>query len=81
MATVTRINGSLEKTGTLYNINSNAYLITVKIAGGTAIDLQAEDSYIDASTQMANGVYEAIVKEISPLAYYAPADKIGRAHV
>lgn len=81
MATVTRINGSLAKTGTLYNINSNAYLITVKIAGGTVIDLQAEDSYIDASTQMANGVYEAIIKEINPLAYYAPAASTGLIHV
>lgn len=81
MATVTRINGSLAKTGTLYNTNSNAYLITVKIAAGTAIDLQAEDSYIDASTQMANGIYESIVKEISPLAYYAPADSTGKIHV
>jgi len=81
MATVTRINGSLAKTGTLYSTNSNAYLITVRIAGGTVIDLQAEDSYIDASTQMADGVYEAIIKEINPLAYYAPAASTGLIHV
>lgn len=81
MATVTRVNGSLAKTGTLYNTNANAYLITVKIAGGTVIDLQAEDSYIDASTQLANGVYEAIVKEIAPLMYYAPVAAPGTIHV
>ena len=81
MSTVTRINGSATKVGTLYNVNSNLYLIVVKIAGGTAIDLQNEDSYIDASTQMADGVLEAIVKEISPLAHWSPADSTGNIHV
>ena len=79
--TVPRINGSATKVGTLYNVNSNLYLITVKIAGGTTINLQNEDSYIDASTQLADGVLEAIVKEISPLAYWAPDDTSGKIHV
>jgi hypothetical protein len=78
---VSRINGSATKVGTLYNVNSNLYLITVKIAGGTAIDLQNEDSYIDSSTQLADGILEAIVKEISPLAYWSPADNSGKIHV
>lgn len=78
---VNRINGSATKVGTLYNVNCNLYLITVKIASGTAINLQNEDSYIDASTQMADGVLEAIVKEISPLAYWSPADTSGNIHV
>ena len=81
MATVTRINGSLAKTGTLYTPNTTAYLITLKNTGNTAIDLQAEDSYIDASTQMPNSLYEVIIKEISPLAYYAPVATPGTIHV
>lgn len=79
--TVPRINGSATKVGTLYNVNSNLYLITVKIAGGTAINLQNEDSYIDSSTQLADGVLEAIIKEINPLAYWAPDDASGKIHV
>ena len=81
MLSVSRINGSATKVGTLYDLNAKLYLITVKIAGGTAIDLQTEDSYIDASTQMADGVLEAIVKEINPLAYWSPADNSGKIHV
>lgn len=79
--TVSRVNGSATKVGVLYNVNSNLYLITAKIASGTAIDLQNEDSYIDASTQLADGVLEAIVKEINPLAYWSPADSSGNIHV
>jgi hypothetical protein len=81
MQTITRINGSLAKTGTLYTPNTNAYLIAVKNTSATAIDLQVEDSYIDASTQMPNSLYEMIIKEISPLAYYAPAASTGLIHV
>lgn len=81
MQTITRINGSLAKTGTLYTPNANAYLITVKNTSATAIDLQVEDSYIDASTQMPNSLYEMIIKEINPLAYYAPAASTGVIHV
>lgn len=81
MLSVSRINGSATKVGTLYDLNANLYLITVKIAGGTAIDLQTEDSYINATTQMADGVLEAIVKEINPLAYWSPADNSGKIHV
>ena len=44
MATVVRINGSETVEGTLYNVNSNIYKITVKNAANTAIDLRKEDS-------------------------------------
>jgi hypothetical protein len=79
--TITRVNGSLAKTGTVYTLNTNAYLIAIKNTSNAAIDLRAEDSYIDASTQMPNSLYEVIVKEISPLAYYAPNDNSGLIHV
>jgi hypothetical protein len=78
--TITRVNGSVAKTGTIYTPNANAYLITVK-TGATAIDLQAQDSYIDSTTQHPNGLYETIIKEINPLIYYAPAASTGLIHV
>jgi hypothetical protein len=79
MATVTRVHGSETQVGTLYALNCNAYLITVKIANGTAVDLQTQDSY-GANAQV-DGVIEQIVKEINPLAWYAPADNSGQIHV
>lgn len=79
MATVTRVHGSDTATGTLYNPNCNAYLITVKDAGATAINLQTEDS--TGGNAVVNGVIEAIVGEINPLAWFAPADTTGKIHV
>ncbi len=79
MATVTRVHGSSTATGTLFTPNCNAYLITVKDAGATAINLQTEDSA--GGNALVNGVIEAIVGEINPLAWFAPADTTGKIHV
>lgn len=79
MASVTRVNGSSTQVGTLYSPNCFAYLITVKIANGTAVDLQTQDSY-GANAQI-DGVIERIVKELNPKAWYAPADASGQIHV
>ena len=74
MATVTRVNGLRNLVATLYMDNCNAYLITVKNTGGTAIDLQAEDDAMDE-------VVEMIIKELNPMAFYMPADSSGKIHV
>jgi hypothetical protein len=72
--TVTRVNGLRNLVGTLYMDNCNAYLITVKIANATAVDLQTEDDAM-------NEVVEQILKEINPLAFYMPVDNSGKIHV
>lgn len=79
MATVTRINGSKTDVGVLYNPNSNLYVITVKDKDNNAINLQVEDSY--GGDAVTYGVIEAIVDEISPLAYFTPADTSGHIYV
>ncbi len=79
MGSVTRVNGSATQVGTLYSPNCNAYLITVKTAAPANVDLQTQDSY-GANAQV-DGVIEMIVKEINPLAWYAPADNSGQIHV
>ena len=71
--TVTRVHGSDTKVGTLYNINANLYIITVKNTSAVALDLSLEDSYGTDST--VGGVIEAIVDEISPLSWFVPADQ------
>jgi hypothetical protein len=81
MATVTRVNGSSTRVGILFTPNCNAYIITVKIANATAVDLQTEDSYVDANTSLIGGVIEAIVSEINPLAWFVPAASSGVMHV
>lgn len=85
MATVTRVNGTDTAVGTLYSPNCNAYLITVKIANGTAVDLQTQDGVdsdgAGADTSGTDQVLEMIVKEINPLAWFAPADNSGKIHV
>lgn len=74
MASVTRVSGLRNTVGTLYADNCNLFLITVKIANGTAVDLQAEDDAIDE-------VVELIVKELNPSAFFVPADTSGKIHV
>ncbi len=74
MAEVTRVSGLRNTVGTLYADNCNLFLITVKVAAGTAVDLQAEDDAI-------NEVVEMIVKELNPLAFFVPADTSGKIHV
>jgi len=65
MAGITRRTVGLKTTvNTLYTPGCNLFLITVKdSAGPTAIDLTDEDDAVEE-------VVEAIVKEISPLAYF-----------
>ena len=60
MAVVTRVNGLNCTVGTLFNLNANAFLITVKNAGASAIDLRAEDDAVDEAV-------EQIVKELNPV--------------
>jgi hypothetical protein len=79
MTTVTRVNGSATQVGTLYSPNCFAYLITVKNTSATAIDLQTEDTY--GANAVIGGVIEAIVDEINPKAWFAPADNTGKIHV
>jgi len=74
MASVTRVSGLRNTVGTLYADNCNLFLIIVKIANGTAVDLQAEDDAIDE-------VVELIVKELNPAAFFVPADSSGKIHV
>ena len=62
MAGQTRTNGMNATVATMYSPGAKAYLITVKIANGTAVDLRAEDDAIDEAV-------EQIVKEINPLVY------------
>ena len=85
MATVTRVNGTSTAVGTLFSPNCNAYLITVKIANGTAVDLQTQDGAdsdgAGADAAGADQVIEMIVKELNPLAWFAPADNSGKIHV
>lgn len=79
MASVARVNGSKTNVGVLYNTDCNLYLITVKQANATVVDLQAEDSA--GANAVVDGVVEQIVKEISPLAYFTPANNSGTINV
>lgn len=79
MPSVTRVNGSKTQVGTLYSPNCFAYLITVKIANGTAVDLQTQDSY--GGNAQVDGVIEMIIKELNPKAWYAPADNSGQISI
>ena len=74
MATVTRVNGLKAVVGTIFNLNCNLYIIAVKNAGATAINLQDEDDAVDE-------VVEMIIKEINPLAYFTPAATSGIIYV
>jgi hypothetical protein len=86
MATVTRVNGSATTVGTLYNPNANLFIIQVKPVGGaTNVNLQLEDStdsdVAGADVAVVDGVVEAIVKEINPLAWFTPALTTGFIYV
>jgi hypothetical protein len=72
--TVGRINGSNTRVGTLYNSNCNLYNIYVSYEG--AVDLRTEDSYGEDNA-VVDGVIESIVKELNPLAWFAPNDNDG----
>jgi hypothetical protein len=70
MAVVTRVNGLQATVGTLYNLNANAFLITVKNAAASAIDLRAEDDAVDEAV-------EQIVKELNPLMFFVTNSSAG----
>lgn len=74
MAVVTRVNGLRNLVGTLYADNCNLFLITVKNASNTAIDLTAEDDAVDE-------VVEQIVRELNPLAFFVTNSNAGTIHV
>ena len=74
MGSFTRTNGLNCTVGTLYNLNANAFLITVKNAGASAIDLRAEDDAVDETV-------EQIVKEINPFMFFVTNSAAGTIHV
>jgi len=74
MGSLTRVNGLNCTVATLYNLNANAFLITVKNAAASAIDLRAEDDAVDE-------VVEQIVKEINPLMFFVTNSSAGTIHV
>ena len=74
MGSFTRTNGLNCTVATLFNLNANAFLITVKNAATTAIDLRAEDDAVDETV-------EQIVKEINPLMFFVTNSSAGTIHV
>lgn len=67
--------GSMANTvGTMYQPNAYCYKVTVENASNTAIDLRAEDDATDEAV-------EAIIKELSPLAYFIVNDASGVIHL
>jgi hypothetical protein len=74
MAEVVRVNGLGVTVGTLYNLNCNLYVMTVKNVSASAIDLRAEDDAV-------NEALEQIIKEISPLAWFAADANTGVVHL
>jgi hypothetical protein len=70
MGQFTRVNGLACTVGTLYNLNANAFLITVKNAAASAIDLRAEDDAVDEAV-------EQIIKELNPLMFFVTNSAAG----
>lgn len=74
MATVTRVTGLQATVGTVYAVNANLFLLTVKKLDTVAVDLRAEDDAIDEAV-------EQIVKELNPLAYFITNSSAGTIHL
>jgi len=74
MATVTRVTGLQATVGTVYSVNANLFLLTVKKLDTVAVDLRNEDSSVDLTV-------EQIVKELNPLAYFVTNDSSGKIHL
>lgn len=74
MATVTRVTGLDVTVGTVYNLNANIFLLTVKKADAVAVDLRPEDDAV-------NEAVEQIIKELNPLAYFITNDSSGKIHL
>ena len=74
MASITRIAGNDTTVGTIYPVNVNLFLLTVKKADTVAVDLRNEDSSVDLTV-------EQIVKELTPLAYFITNSSAGTIHL
>ena len=68
--------------GVLFQPMSNCYLLTVKDASPSAIDLRAEDdAIVDGSSISIRETVEAIVTELNPLAYFTADANTGVMHL
>jgi hypothetical protein len=82
MATVTRVSGVEATAGTLYAVNCNLFLLTVKKADGNAIDLRSEDESTNGGIDVyIDGVVEMVLKELNPLAYQVTNSSAGTIHL
>jgi hypothetical protein len=82
MATVTRVSGVEATAGTLYAVNCNLFLLTVKKADSNAIDLRTEDESTNGGIDVyIDGVVEMILKELNPLAYQITNSSAGTIHL
>lgn len=82
MPSVQRVHGTYDNysTGTLRaTAQHKAFLIEVKDNSG-AVDLQTRDGDATAGTDT-DEMIELIVKEISPVMYYAPSNSNGQIHI
>ena len=82
MPSVQRVNGTYDNfsTGTLRaTAQHKAFLIEVK-DNASAVDLQTRDGDATDGTDT-DELVELIVKEISPVMYYAPSNTTGQIHV
>ena len=74
MASLSRVAGNDTAVGTIYAVNVNLFLLTVKKADTVAVDLRNEDSSVDLTV-------EQIVKELNPLAYFVTNSSAGTIHL
>ena len=74
MASLSRVAGNDTAVATVYAVNVNLFLLTVKKADTVAVDLRNEDSSVDLTV-------EQIVKELNPLAYFITNDSSGKIHL
>jgi hypothetical protein len=79
MATFTRVNGAeFTDVGTLYSTSQiDAYKLTIRSTSNgdnTAVDLRSDDGTVEGSV-------EQLMREISPLMYYADDASTGVVHV
>lgn len=81
MATVSRVSGVKANAGDLYQVNANLFLLTVKKADGSAIDLRTEDESTTSGTDLIDGAVEMILKELNPLAYLVSDSSAGTIHL
>jgi len=82
MATVTRVSGVEATAGTLYAVNATLFLLTVKKADGSNIDLRTEDESTNGGIDVyIDGVVEMILKELNPLAYQITNSSAGTIHL